>query len=523
MQPSKQTKQQSSKNEIKSRGNVEQSGFEAPIEDVLPSVGVDHYSPDQVLQLQRIIGNKATIQLMRKNGVLPNTIQRDTQSGGLPPPPPENDTQSGGLPPPPQYDEDNKDEKGNDPPPFFSESTGLGSPQFEDFKENEQQTSSIDSLSNVDDPIQYATRALGKYITHLQQNPNDKTFTNNWQDWEIERLAEGWVEMDEKQQKNNQYAISQLVLENQKVEEAVSAKQFEKSDENIGKKLELAEHGLNASMVVSAGFSVGTGVELAIKLKDGIGAVLSTTATAFEKLLSTIIGFAWLPLLIGYEAVKAFHYHKRRRDGFKTRVDALEGKQDKTKDEAKLYDVAKYGYKKTRRAFSTSMAKIALRVVRMIALIITVLTGGTTAAVTGAIAAISAIVESSETLYRKIKGFGKWVSGSRGANRKKNAEELVKLAKGGNTDAAQTILDVNPFDELTMKTLRKLANKLPTSLTGDGINPITNSRDVLQGLSKPQSPQDLIFLLQNRPEQGGWTSEHETMLERALANTMVSQ
>ena len=272
------------------------------------------------------------------------------------------------------------------------------------------------------------------------------------------------------------------------------------------------------------GFSVKSGVDIAIKLKDGIGTLLETTATAFEKIVSTIIGFVWLPLLIGYEAIRAFKYHRRRRDGYKKRMDELEGKDKKTKEESKLHGIAKYAYKKTKRAFRTSMAKIALRIVRMISLIITVLTGGTTAAVTGAIAAIAAIVESTETLYRKIKGLGKYLTGSRGKNREKNSEELVALAKGGNTDAAQTILDVNPFDEFTMRQFRKLGNKVaPVLMGGTTINPITNSREVMQGLEKPQDAQTLIFMLQNRPENGGWTAEHETMLERAIANTMVSQ
>jgi len=523
-----ESSKQSQTNQPKTDVQTTSSGFEgfggdfvAPIEDsdMLLRSGQDDYTPKQIMQLQRVLGNQATLQLVRKQKpqgrdfTKLKMVQRD-EKGGLPPPPPENDNESRGLPPPPDYDEDNKSD---DPPPLFSESTGLS-------LNNSQQTSSIKSLHHlINMPDKFAKEVLNKYTAHLQLNPNDKTFTQNWKDFEVDAFAEGWVEIPANEQKGHQYAVSQLVLEDQRVETAVSAKQFEKSDQNIGKKLEKAEGALNVGMITSAGFSVGKGVEIALKLKDGIGELLKTTFNAFEKTLNMIIGFVWLPLLIGYEVVKAFHYHKRRRDGFKTRMDALEGKNDKTKEESKLYNVAKYGYKKTRRAFATSMAKIALRVVRMISLIITVLTGGTTAAVTGAIAAISAIVESSETLYRKVKGLIKIGLGTRGKNRQKNAEELVKLAKNGNVDAAQTILDVNPFDEFTMKNLRKLANKLPTSITGDGINPVTNSRDLLQGLSKPESAQDLIMLLQNRPENGGWTAEHETMLERAIANVMVSQ
>jgi len=503
--------------------------FGAPIEDgdMLLRSGQDNYTPKQVLQLQRVLGNQATIQLVRKVDSKPRDftklkmVQRDTQSGGLPPPPPENDSQSGGLPPPPQYDDEKEDS--NDPPPFMSEVTGQGGPNFE-ISNDEKQESTLKEFNGITDPVTYAHKALKKYRAHLQNNPNDTTFTQNWHDWEVEQVAEGWANMKEDDQKSYQHVVSQLVLEDQRIEYAVSAKQFEQSDETVGKISEGLETGLNVSAVTGAGFSVGTGVDIAVKLKDGIGTLLTTSASAFEKIVSTIIGFVWLPLLIGYEAIRAFHYHKRRRDGYKSRMDSLEGKDKKDKDESKLYEISKYAYKKTKRAFNTSMAKIALRIVRMISLVVTVLTGGTSASITGAIAAITAVVESTETLYRKIKGLGKIIMGSRGKNREKNAEELVKLAKNGNEDAAQTILDVNPFDEFTMRQFRKLSNKVaPTLLGGSSINPITNSREIMQGLEKPQDAQTLIFMLQNRPENGGWTAEHETMLERSLANTMVSQ
>lgn len=468
------------------------------------------FTPKQVIQLQRTIGNQATLQLMRKRDAKPRDYSRLKML--------QRDEKSGGLPPPPDYDDEPSDEKTDVAPPFMSEvsgqnfnyGTGLPAPE-----------STIKQFNDISNPVRYADKVFGAYMQHLQHDPDDKTFTDFWQDNEIERLAEGWVKMDSKDQKTNQYALSELVKEDERVEHAVSAKQFEQSDETVGKISETLETGVNVSSITGAGFSTAEGVKLASQLKDGIGAV-NTASGVFEATFGSILSIAWLPLLIGYEAVRAVKYHKRRRDGYKTRMDALKDTKQ-SKDDIKLFDIAKYAYKKTRRAFIYSMTKIALKIVRMIALIITLLTGGTSAVVTASIAAIAAAVETSTLLFRKIKGLGKLMMGTRGKNREKNAEQLVKLAKGGRDDAAQTIIDVDPFDEATMKAFRVIGNKVAPLLIDTSLNPVTNSRQVMQGLEKPANAKDLIFMLQKRPEEGGWTAEHETMLARSLANTMLSQ
>jgi hypothetical protein len=475
--------------------------MEAPIDggDLLLRQGQEAYTPKQVLQLQRVIGNQATLQLMRKakakqpinfSGL--KIVQRDPKSGGLPPPP---------------------------APPLFSESTGLtpteplttGLPTPE---------STMKKNMGEPDPAKFAVAVLRDYTLVLQTDPTDATYTQYWQENEIDQLATGWLEMLPEQQEQFQYLMTQLIQQSPELEIAVTAKSFEQSDETVGKGLEVVEAGINVSALTSSGFTTADGVELAGQLKDGIETV-KTVGGVFEASFGSILSIAWLPLMIGYEAVRAFKYHKKRRDGYKTAMDSHKDATDE--DGIKLHDIAKYAYKKTSRAFRYSIAKIALKIVRMIALIITLLTGGTSAVVTASIAAIAAAVETLGSLYRKIKGFIKKIRGTRGANRNKNAEELVKLAKGGNEAAAQTIIDVDPFDATTMKAMRAITNKLGAKLVGTGVNPVTNSRNLLAGLEKPKAPSELILLLQTRAQNGGWTAEHETMLVRALANTMASQ
>ena len=453
------------------------------------------FTPRQVIQLQRVIGNQATLQLMRK------TKAKSVNFSGLKMVQREPDPNDNVL----------------EPPPLMS--TGLP-PQTHFSGSLPKPESTITKFMDKSNPVVFATAVFRDFTHHLQLNPTDDTYAQYWQDDEVDHLANGWMEMDTGDKEKNQYLMTQLIKQSPELETAVNAKVFEESDKTVGTTLEVIEGGINVGALTSSGFSTKDGVDLAMQLKDGIETV-KTAGGVFEATFGSILSIAWLPLVIGYEAVRAFKYNKKRRDGYKAAMDSH--KDAKDKQGVKLFNISKYAYQKTKRAFNYSMAKIALKIVRMIALIITLLTGGTSAIVTASIAAIAAVVETLGSLYRKVKGFFKKITGKRGANRQKNAEELVGLAKKGNVDAAQTIIDVNPFDGVTMKAIRAISNKAAPVLLETTMNPVTNSRQLMQGLEKPKTPEELIFLLSKRPQHGGWTVEHETMLVRALANTMVSQ
>jgi hypothetical protein len=176
-----------------------------------------------------------------------------------------------------------------------------------------------------------------------------------------------------------------------------------------------------------------------------------------ENLGMWLTGKAFASLSIGMDLLKAFVYHKRRRDGYKAGMDRAgidtDGKTDIEPTSAENLmklangEIAYYAYNKTKRAFNSTIIKMSLKVVKWIAYAITLLSGGTSALVSGVIALSADIARSLINLGQKMKGLWKAIAGTRGANRKKYAKQLVIMATEGNDDAIQTIWDVNPFDE----------------------------------------------------------------------------
>jgi len=241
--------------------------------------------------------------------------------------------------------------------------------------------------------------------------------------------------------------------------------------------------------------------------------------SGMENLALSITQKVFAPISIGADLLKAFHYHKTRRDGYYAAMGrsgvkddgTTEVKPDTAKDieRIRLGQVAYYAFKKTRRAFWSTITRMMLKVVKWIAHIITVLSGGTTAVVTGAIALSADVTRSLMGIGANIKGVYKTLMGKRGVMRKKNASELMSLAERGNEDALQTIWDVNPFDEAS-----KVSKSMWNETKGLGIfgGHITE-------LPKPDSFDDF-----KQQFKDGYYSERRARaaLTTALRNTMKS-
>jgi hypothetical protein len=209
--------------------------------------------------------------------------------------------------------------------------------------------------------------------------------------------------------------------------------------------------GISQVITVAEGVDILSNVDSNTKGKEMV-------TRGLEGLFERVAAKAFAPIAIGYDLLKAYKYHKTRRDGYYASMKRSGVKDDGTTDvkpdtpgdieKIRLGKVAHYAYKKTRRAFWSSIVNMALRTVKWISYAITVLSGGTTAVVTGAIALSADITRALMGISTKLKGFWKAITGKRGAMRKKSAGELMTLALGGNEDAIQTIWDVNPFDEV---------------------------------------------------------------------------
>lgn len=275
---------------------------------------------------------------------------------------------------------------------------------------------------------------------------------------------------------------------------------------------EMAEGTGQTVSTLGSVFNISQGAKIITQIHSTSGGG-TFLAKAMENLTEFILGQAFAGLAIGFDLLKAFRYQKRRRDGYKaamerTGVDS-KGKSEAQPDSAQAMEdirvgkAAYYAYNKTKRAFRTTMVKLLLRVVRWISWAITALSGGTTAMVTATLALASDITRNMIFLGRKMKGIWKWLRNKRGKARKHNANELLQLAHGGNENALQTIMDVNPFDEIQTGT------KLILTMHGIPATP----------LPRPGSVEEFKTSLKS-----GYYSKEKPLklLETALSNSMKS-
>ncbi len=282
-----------------------------------------------------------------------------------------------------------------------------------------------------------------------------------------------------------------------------------------------------AKELTSMGFSVQQGANSVAQIKQGLSdtdggevgkGFLGAAAEVLQSATMWFIGKAFGIIAIGADLVKAFEYHKKRRDGYReamkrSQIDEkgqTKLKADKAEDTKKvrLGRVAYYAWRKTSRAFGKTLFKAIMKILKWIAHAVTMFSGGASAIVTESIALAADAARFITIIGEKIKGFGKWVTNKRGANRQANADELVTLAMKGDDSAIQTIMDVYPFDlvNIPLKKLLKKSKRLGKNVTEI---PLPNTKDEFkQQLSK-----------------GGYYDDPKTRaaLVSALSNTMKSK
>lgn len=128
-----------------------------------------------------------------------------------------------------------------------------------------------------------------------------------------------------------------------------------------------------------------------------------------------------------------------------------------------LAEAAWYGYSKVKRLVRMLILKISLKLIKIVSHIITLVTGGTSALVTESLALAASSASALKTLIVSGKGIYKFFKGTRGVNRAKNAGTMFNLAKSGNTDAAALIIKMNPFDGFSDKAKSWIKKKVGVS------------------------------------------------------------
>ncbi|GEM_PF-1505852 len=273
-----------------------------------------------------------------------------------------------------------------------------------------------------------------------------------------------------------------------------------------------------AANVSGIGFTIIDGVETINRLKQGAsgGDIL---ADALQGAVLWILGKAFAGIVLGINLINLFNKHIRRMAGYKAAMTRLGVENDGTiseetqqdADKNRLANISLYAFKKTRRAVAYSTVKIVLKILKWISYAITLASGGTTAIITATTAIISDLTRLFTGFGLKIKGAFKALGGTRGKARQRNASELLALAIGGDDDALQTIMDVNPFDEV--KVLSKGAWNATFGKSKDRHSTT---------LPKPQDKAQLAKWLSGRYNPYS-KPEAQAALVEALAKTMKSQ
>ncbi len=279
----------------------------------------------------------------------------------------------------------------------------------------------------------------------------------------------------------------------------------------------------SSATAINQVLTVATAGETLSKIDSGTKGSKMMMDVSLKNLGMWLTGKTFAALAIGYDLIRAFKYHKTRRDGYKAAMDRVGMDEKGTTDlepttaeslmKLSVGDAAFYAWNKTKRAFNSTVVKIALKVTKWIAYAITMLSGGTTAVVTGTIALTADIVRALMNLGQQFKGVIKALSGTRGANRKKYAKQLVMLAVEGNADAIQTLWDVNPFDEA------QLAMKGSWNATG---GKLFGKSSAITTIPKPENIEEFTHLLTSKTG-GGYNGKQIITLINAVAGTMKSK
>lgn len=162
---------------------------------------------------------------------------------------------------------------------------------------------------------------------------------------------------------------------------------------------------------------------------------LQAALSGFTGLIMPYIKLIRLAIKIP-KAIKKTHQTRKNLDSLKK---AYTGSKAKAKAgdtvSQTVYDSAKYGFKKVSRQLAERIAKIVIAIVKFATIITDLVTGGTAVLftsisklLTGVSTGIMKGVAAFKSLYKSAKG-------TKGVNRRANAEALIEAANKGNPEA----------------------------------------------------------------------------------------
>ncbi len=415
------------------------------------SISFTNADLDNVLRLQRTLGNQATMQLMGKshnkinrtlNLRMAGAIQREGDDEGIVEEQ-AHDHDNSSLEGLPEVDSSARREEDNTEPapPKLSDPSALN------VMNDRDRVKFINRFINNDDPRKIQPRFLHRVWYQARRVRNDPNDPFNKPEFRAKVESADWSWMLEATSVEELKTLHQMrnAYLNQEDIDKSPWEQFKKGTQGT-------------ASVASAGFTVLEGVETIKKIADNNDGGTDAFGSVMENVILWIMGKIFAGVAIGFDLIKAFGYHKKRRDGYKAALDRA-GIDEETdlselepgtmsEDKLAVAEVAQYAYKKTSRAYSYTIAKIITKLVKWIMYAITMTTGGATAAVTGTLAIGADIVRVSAASALKLKGAIKALMGTKGQARAQNADVLVKQASKGSEEAMRVIYDVDPFDHI---------------------------------------------------------------------------
>jgi len=226
---------------------------------------------------------------------------------------------------------------------------------------------------------------------------------------------------------------------------------------------------------------------------DGIQGVFSKVLGAFEVPPLNVI----LPVAMLASRIYGVFMKYKHMTAFKKMMKSNNGNvKDAKKKDTSLQDkgaVGAYGFAKTKRGFWLRVAKAAISVGQVIARLITLLTGGMAGLVSEAVVVSTSLSQGVIKVGQSLKGIYKMIRGTRGKRRVESANYIVDGAIDGDKELLQFMIDGEVLSKWFMD---------------------TNARkyQIAQEDGESQDKLDKLLIMASRPKT---TDEMKTYLETA--------
>jgi len=174
---------------------------------------------------------------------------------------------------------------------------------------------------------------------------------------------------------------------------------------------------------------------------DGVGSTLEKLAGIFEVPPINVL----LPVAQAIFRIHAVIVKRKHMKAFKALMGNNKGdvKQAK-KSKTALADkgaIGAYGYAKTKRGFWLRVIKAAISIGQLIARMITLITGGTATLISEAVTVAGSLSQGVIKVGQSLKGIYKMVMGKRGKRRLEGANWIVDAALDGDQEMLQFLVD----------------------------------------------------------------------------------